>query len=190
MSFTAIGRIGSQHTLTSTQDDAKYLFNSAMWCTHPLLGGAIFGDGFDITARSNIVTRSGTNTDFTLLCEDMQVTNVPVNRYIAYFNGISYGVLEVDYVLDVATLILKYPAFETVAVMTDKSSLIAYWETPILKEVEVRNLNAGSTPTSAAVANKFSSSNIAVYDVPYTASNEGGVEPMLISIDFTVILKY
>lgn len=189
MSFTAIGRIGSQHTLTSTQDDAKYLFNSAMWCTHPLLGDAIFVDGFDLTAGSTIVTRSGAATDFTLLCENMQVTNVPVNRYIAYArNSTTYGVLEVDYVLNDDTLILKYPAFETVSVNTAK--VIAYWETPILKEVEVRSLSAGSVPVIAAIANKYSANDIAIYDVPYMAENEGGVEPMLISTDFTVILKY
>ena len=192
MSFTGIGRIGSQHTLTSPQDDAKYLFTSVMWCTHPLLGGAIFGDGFDITAGSNIVTRSGTNTDFTLLCEDMQVTNVPNNKYIAYYNGSSgYGVLEVDYVLDDLTLILKYPAFETVAVKTDKSSLIDYWGTPILKEVEVE-LSDPSTGGVVSFANKYSSNTKNLFDYPMINNNEGGIEPMLFTGDGSVIvtLKY
>ena len=87
MSFTGIGRIGSQHTLTSTQDDAKYLFNTVMWCTHPLLGNAFMGgNDINITAGSNIVTAGTTPAAFALLCEDMEVTNVPVNRYIAYLS--------------------------------------------------------------------------------------------------------
>ena len=188
MSFTGIGRIGSQHTLTSPQDDAKYLFTSVMWCTHPLLGGAIFGDGFDITAGSNIVT--GTSTLFTLLCQDMQIDNVPKNKYIAYI-GSSYGILEIDYVLDDLTMILKYPAFETVAVKTDKASLIDYWGTPILKEVEVRNpLDAGVLAATILYANKYSSSSNYVWDVPLRFDNEGGLEPMLISNNGLVILKY
>ena len=187
MSFTGIGRIGSQHTLTSTQDDAKYLFNSVMWCTHPLLGGAIFGDGFDITAGSNIVT--GTSTLFTLLCQDMQIDNVPKNKYIAYI-GSSYGILEIDYVLDDLTMILKYPAFETVAVKTDKASLIDYWGTPILKEVEVRNESAGFS-ASYDIANKYSSTTFSLIDYPFYNENEGGIEPMLIaSSGSIVILKY
>lgn len=188
MSFTEIGRIGSQHTLTSPQDDALYLFNSAMWCTHPLLGNDFMDSGTLVaTEGSKIVT--GTNTLFTLLCNDIQNNNVPSNKYIAYETGGAFGVLEVDYVLNDTTLILKYPAFETVAT-TDKVSLIDYWNTPILKEVEVRTLGAGSTPTTAAIANKYSSNGIAIYDVPFTASNEGGVEPQLISTDFIVTLKY
>ena len=189
MSFTGIGRIGSQHTLTSPQDDAKYLFTSVMWCTHPLLGGAIFGDGFDITAGSNIVT--GTSTLFTLLCQDMQIDNVPKNKYIAYI-GSSYGILEIDYVLDDLTMILKYPAFETVAVKTDKASLIDYWGTPILKEVVVRNYNAGLAPLIANIANKYSSNTKNLFDYPMINNNEGGIEPMLFTGDGSVIvtLKY
>lgn len=189
MSFTGIGRIGSQHTLTSTQDDAKYLFESTMWCTHPLLGNGFMASGtFEITAGSNIVT--GTGTLFTLLCGNMDVMNVPTNKYIVYKNASStFGILEVDYVLDDTTLILKTPAFEADA-SVGKASQIAYWETPILKEVEVRNPNTGTAPVIAAIANKYSSNDIAVYDIPFTANNEGGVEPQLISTDFIVTLKY
>jgi len=191
MSFTGIGRIGSQHTLTSTQDDAKYLFNSVMWCTHPLLGGAIFGDGFDITAGSNIVKSGGAGTDFTLLCQDIQANNSPLNKYIAYYNGTYYGVLEVDYVLNADTLILKYPAFETATVGAKRASLIDYWGTPILKEVEVRNpLDAGVLAATILYANKYSSSSNYVWDVPLRFDNEGGLEPMLISNNGLVILKY
>jgi hypothetical protein len=191
MSFTGIGRIGSQHTLTSPQDDAKYLFNSMMWCTHPLLGGAIFGDGFDITAGSNIVKSGGAGTDFTLLCQDIQANNSPLNKYIAYYNGTYYGVLEVDYVLNADTLILKYPAFETATVGAKMASLIDYWGTPILKEVEVLPNLGGSTATFFT-ANKYSSNTYTLYDYPWSSQNEGGLEPMLISstTDAITILKY
>ena len=191
MSFTGIGRIGSQHTLTSTQDDAKYLFNSVMWCTHPLLGGAIFGDGFDITAGSNIVKSGGAGTDFTLLCQDIQANNSPLNKYIAYYNGTYYGVLEVDYVLNADTLILKYPAFETATVGAKMASLIDYWGTPILKEVEVE-LSDPSTGGVVSFANKYSSNTKNLFDYPMINNNEGGIEPMLFTGDGSVIvtLKY
>ena len=189
MSFTGIGRIGSQHTLTSTQDDAKYLFNSVMWCTHPLLGDEFMPSGkFDITAGSNIVT--GTGTEFTKLCKDMQVTNVPINRYIAYYNPSGeYGMLEVDYVLNDLTLILKYPAFQSTT--SEGASLIDYWGTPILKEVEVLP-NLGGSSVTFAVANKYSSNQYSLYDYPWSNSNEGGIEPMLITAttDALTILKY
>jgi hypothetical protein len=191
MSFTGIGRIGSQHTLTSTQDDDLYLFNSAMWCTHPFSHrqGEWVGDGFDITEGSLIVVSTNPlSSDLTLLCENFDNSNQPYNKYLAYENSGSYGILEVDYVLSKDTLILKYPAFETASVTN--ASQIAYWETPILKEVVVRNYNAGLAPLIANIANKYSINNITVYDVPYIVENEGGVEPMLIQPDFTVILKY
>lgn len=189
MSFTGIGRIGSQHTLTSPQDNAKYLFNSAMWCTHPLLGKDFLSSGlFEITAGSNIVT--GTGTLFTLLCGNMDVTNVPTNKYIVYKNTSStFGILEVDYVLDDLTLILKYPAFESDA-SVGKASLIDYWGTPILKEVEVRNESAGFS-TIYDIANKYSTNTVSLIDNPYIIENEGGLEPILIaSSGSIVILKY
>jgi len=191
MSFTGIGRIGSQHTLTSPQDDDLYLFNGAMWCTHPLLAIAAFANGFDLVAGSKIVKSGGAGTDFTLLCQDIQTNNSPLNKYIAYYSNASYGVLEVDYVLNANTLILKYPAFETATVGAGKVSLIDYWNTPILKEVEVRP-NLGGSSAVFSVANKYSTNAYALYDVPWTASNEGGVEPMLITatIDALTILKY
>lgn len=190
MSFTGIGRIGSQHTLTSPQDDDLYLFNSAMWCTHPLLGAEFIGaSSFEITKGSKIVT--GTSTAFTLLCGNMEITNVPNNKYIAYHNGSSgYGVLEVDYVLDDLTLILKYPAFESGASIS-KASLIDYWNTPILKEVVVLP-NLGGSTTIFFTANKYSSNTYTLYDYPWSSQNEGGLEPMLISstTDAITILKY
>ncbi len=188
MSFTEIGRIGSQHTLTSPQDNTLYLFDSAMWCTHPLLGNAFMGgNDFNITAGSNIVT--GTSTLFTLLCQDMQIDNVPKNKYIAYI-GSSYGILEIDYVLDDLTMILTDPAIETVTLSPSKVSLIDYWGTPILKEVEVRNESAGFS-TSYDIANKYSSTTFSLIDYPFYNENEGGIEPMLIaSSGSIVILKY
>jgi hypothetical protein len=192
MSFTGIGRIGSQHTLTSHQDDDLYLFNSAMWCTHPFSHrqGEWVGDGFDITEGSLIVVSTNPlSSDLTLLCENFDNSNQPYNKYLAYENSGSYGILEVDYVLSKDTLILKYPAFETATVKT--ASQIAYWETPILKEVEVRNpLDAGVVAATIVYANKYSSSSNYVWDVPLRFDNEGGLEPMLISNNGLVILKY
>lgn len=166
-----------------------------MWCTHPLLGksnGSIFADGFDLTAGSTIVTSGGASTDFTLLCKDMQVSNVPVNRYIAYYNGTSYGTLEVDYVLDAATLILKYPAFETATVGAERASLIDYWGTPILKEITVTPASGGSGANQIVIVNKFSSNTYALFDTPWTEQNEGGLEPMLFTAtaDYFVKLSY
>ena len=190
MSFTGIGRIGSQHTLTSPQDNAKYLFESSMWCTHPLLGDEFIGaSSFEITAGSNIVT--GTGTLFTLLCGNMDVTNVPTNKYIVYKNTSStFGILEVDYVLDDLTLILKYPAFESDA-SVKKVSLIDYWGTPILKEVEVV-LSDPSTGGVVSFANKYSSNTKNLFDYPMINNNEGGLEPMLFTGDGSVVvtLKY
>ena len=192
MSFTGIGRIGSQHTLTSPQDDDLYLFNSAMWCTHPFDNGQeIFAEGFDLTEGSKIVTASGAGTDFTLLCQDIQTNNSPLNKYIAYYNDTTYGIIEVDYVLNASTLILKYPAFETATVST--VGLIDYWGTPILKEVECRSaISAGFAPVPLTIVNKYSSNVNQLWDVPYTTANEGGLEPMLLNGDGTilVILKY
>lgn len=191
MSFTGIGRIGSQHTLTSPQDDALYLFNSAMWCTHPLLGDDFLGGNeMQLIKGSKIATGSG-GTAFTLLCQDIQTNNSPLNKYIAYYNDTTYRVLEVDYVLDDATLILKYPAFETVSVQNGKASLIDYWNSPILKEVEVLP-NLGESSVTFSVANKYSTNTYSLFDYPWLSQNEGGLEPMLISstIDVITILKY
>jgi hypothetical protein len=192
MSFTGIGRIGSQHTLTSPQDDAKYLFNSMMWCTHPFSHrqGEWVGDGFDITEGSLIVVSTNPlSSDLTLLCENFDNSNQPYNKYLAYENSGSYGILEVDYVLSKDTLILKYPAFETASVTN--ASQIAYWETPILKEVEVLP-NLGGSTTIFSIANKYSSNTYTLYDYPWSSQNEGGLEPMLISstTDDITILKY
>ena len=189
MSFTGIGRIGSQHTLTSPQDNDLYLFQLAMWCTHPLLGKDFIDTGsIDLTEGSKIVT--GVGTLFTILCNDIQMNNVPLNKYIAYRKDTSYGILEVDYVLDDATLVLKYPAFETIGTI-NKASLIDYWGTPILKEVDVR-LSDPSTGGVLVFAAKYSANQINLFDMPFTSSNEGGVEPMLFTGDGSIIvtLKY
>lgn len=191
MSFTGIGRIGSQHTLTSPQDNDLYLFNSAMWCTHPLLGGDFLnGDQLLLASESKIVTSNGGTAAFTLLCQDIQTNNAPINKYLAYYNGTTYGILEVDYVIDDNTLILKYPSFEAVVIST--ASLIDYWNTPILKEVEVRNtIDAGVFGAPLVYANKYSQTTINIWDVPWSYGNEGGVEPMLITNNaVTTILKY
>jgi len=185
MSLTGIGRIGSQHTLTSPQDNDLYLFQSAMWCTHPLLGEDFMDTGsIDLTEGSKIVT--GVGTLFTILCNDIQMNNVPLNKYIAYRKGTSYGILEVDYVLDDATLVLKYPAFETIGTI-NKASLIDYWGTPILKEVEVRNESAGFS-AAYDIANKYSTNSVSILDYPYIIKNEGGLEPILISQSGTIVI--
>ena len=190
---TCIGRIGSQHTLTSTQDDALYLFESAMWCTHPLLGSAFTGgDVFVLTAGSKTVTADGAHGAFSLLCLDILKDNVPYNKYIAYTDGTTYGILEVDYVLDDNTLILKYPAFESVTAQSSASQ-INYWGTPVLREVECRNTTgAGFAPTQMTYANKYSQDLTNLFDVTWQYANEGGVEPMLITGDGTILvnLKY
>jgi len=191
MSFTGIGRIGSQHTLTSPQDDDLYLFNSAMWCTHPLLGDDFLnGDQLLLVSGSKIVTSNHGTAAFTLLCQDIQTNNSPLNKYIAYFNGTTYGILEVDYVIDDNTLILKYPSFEAVVIST--ASLIDYWNSPILKEVEVRNgSQSGTAPVNYTYANKYSSNDSAMWEAPFVVENEGGVEPMLVTTtDVLTILKY
>ena len=190
MSFTGIGRIGSQHTLTSPQDDDLYLFNSAMWCTHPLLGDDFMdGDQLLLVSGSKIVTSNHGTAAFTLLCQDIQTNNSPLNRYIAYYNDTTYGIIEVDYVLNASTLVLKYPAFETTTAST--ASLIDYWNTPILKEVEVRLLDP-STGGVLVFANKYSTNQKNLFDVPFTSNNEGGCEPMLFTGDGSIIvtLKY
>jgi len=95
-------------------------------------------------------------------------------------------------VLDDATLVLKYPAFETIGTI-NKASLIDYWGTPILKEVECRSaISAGFAPVPLTIVNKYSSNVNQLWDVPYTTANEGGLEPMLLNGDGTilVILKY
>ena len=186
MSFTGIGKTGQSHILTSPQDDAQFSFNSAMWCTHPLLGDDFMdGGSLDITAAT-IVT--GTSTLFTKLCNNFTNSNIPVNKYIAYENGGKYGILEVDYVIDDVTLILKTPAFESANITI--TSQINQFGTPLLKEVEIRNATAGIYATTT-LANKYATRDITLYDVPYPIKNEGGVEPQLIlTVDTLVTLNY
>lgn len=187
MSFTGIGKTGQSHILTSPQDDALFLFNSAMWCTHPLLGDDFLdGGSLDITAASKLVT--GTSTLFTSLCNNFANSNIPVNKYIAYENGGKYGILEVDYVLDDVTLVLKYPAFESANITI--TSQINQFGTPLLNEVEIRSATAGIQATTQ-LANKYATRAITLLDVPYPIKNEGGVEPQLVlSTDTLVTLNY
>lgn len=188
---TGIGRIGAQHTLTSPQDDTLYLFNSAMWCTHPLLQTLdnIGADTLELTEGSKIVTATGL-LEFILLCENFNNSNQPYNSYIAYYDGSGYGVLEIDYVLSNDTLILKYPAIATVSIQGTDASQINYWGTPVLKEVEVREVVGALTEIT--VANKYSQNVLSLLDYPYYMKNEGGFEPTLVSnsADINVILKY
>jgi hypothetical protein len=178
MSLTGIGRIGQTHILTSPQDDASYLFNGGYWCTYPLLGDDLLnGSGLTITAGSTLV--AGTATLFTLLCNNFDNSNIPVNRYIAYaIGGGGYGILEVDYVIDDLTLNLKTPAFETATI--DTASQINYFGTPILKEVCISPIDTASGAL-LDLANKYSY-NTSVFTTQKTIyENEGGVEPMLVS---------
>jgi hypothetical protein len=192
MSQTGIGRIGSSHILTSPQDDALFLLESSMWCTHPFLAGDILSGGsFVLGQGKNIVI--GTGTEFTLLCNNFTNNNTPLNRYIAYYldSAGTYGILEVDYVIDDLTLILKTPAFESITIdsANDLAVQINYFGTPILKEVDI--VSSTGSPITTTLATKYSSNDLNIYDVPYTLENEGGVEPVLVLTTGTfVILKY
>lgn len=190
MSFTGIGRIGSQHTLTSPQDNTLYLFNGTYWCTHPLLDIAFVGSQIDTTEGSKVVT--GIGSSFTELCNDIQTNNIPLNKYIAFDSGTGLGILEVDYVIDNTTLILKQPAIATITIASDKAKLINYWGTPILKEITATPATGGSGTNPLVIVNKYSSNTYTLFDNPWTETNEGGLEPMLFtaSADYFIKLSY
>jgi hypothetical protein len=195
MSQTGIGRIGSSHILTSPQDDALFLLESSMWCTHPFLAGDILSGGsFNITQGKNIVI--GTGTEFTLLCNNFTNNNTPLNRYIAYYldSTGTYGILEVDYVIDDLTLILKTPAFETITIdsVNDLAIQINYYGTPILKEVEISPLDSSfAVPLIMASKYSYIGSTYIIASQRVVANNEGGVEPILItSTNIVTTLKY
>lgn len=187
MSQTGIGKTGQYHILTSTQDDALFRFNGAMWCTHPLIGDVDILDGgsFDLVqGKKNVV---GVSTDFTRLCNNIQNNNIPINKYIACYidSTTTYLILEVDYVISPAALILKYPAFITATVdsSNDLASQINQFGTPLLKEVVATPVDY-SFGSTLAIANKYSSNtgttSIVINQSQSVVSNEGGVEPMLI----------
>lgn len=180
MSQTGIGKTGQVKQLTSPQDDALFLFNSTMWCTHPLLGnGFMNSNDMDIVSGSTLV--EGSTTRFTALCNNFDNSNIPLNKYIAYENGGGgYGILEVDYVIDDLTLILKTPAFETANISAALASQINQFGTPILNEVRIQPLSSGSGAVALTLGNKyFYNPNIVLFDHPYSIENEGGVEPQL-----------
>lgn len=191
MSQTGIGKTGQYHILTTPQDDALFLFNGAMWCTHPLLGSVdiLNGGSFGlVNGKKNVV---GVGTDFTLLCNNIQNNNIPINKYIACYidSSATYLILEVDYVINATTLILKYPAFITATVdsSNDLASLIGQFGTPLLKEVVVGPIDTASGSV-LRIANKYSyNDNFFNNQSQSIASNEGGVEPMLISFADTIV---
>lgn len=196
MSQTGIGKTGQYHILTQPQDDSKFLFDSQMWCTHPLLGSIdILGGGeFALNAGSKIVV--GINTNFTLLCNNFSNNNIPINKYIACWDEAEpyYLILEVDYVIDDSLLILKTPSpIElNINAVSDSAVQIDQFGTPILNEVEVRDA-APIFNNTVSIANKYGyNQTIAVGHTPLTYQNEGGLEPMLILQDSNIIvtLKY
>lgn len=198
MSFTGIGRIGSQHILNVNvaNDTDNFGFPSSgilYWCTHPLKYSIdiLNGDQPSMTAGSKIVT--GTSATFTNLCSNFQLNSTPIYRYLAVFgknssNGI---ILDVDYVIDDNTLMLKFPATET-DIMRDAVP-IDYFNTMILKEVVVRSIIDPNTAVVLEIESKFGESAITVAGASYySVANEGGVEPLLITQteEAPVVLNY
>lgn len=191
MSFTGIGRIGSQHILNVnvTADNENFRFpqtSGSWWCTHPIKYSVnIAGSGsFALVEGSKIVTGSGTL--FTNLCADIQMDNKPIWRYVVAFgtNTNNYMVLDVDYVIDDTTMVLKFPA-----VFSDNSASpaypIDYFNTMILKEVTINNITTDyTTPVPLELLSKFGETVInLVGDRNFHVENEGGVEPLLILVD-------
>jgi hypothetical protein len=191
MSFTGIGRIGSQHILNVnvTADNENFRFpqtSGSWWCTHPIKYSVnIAGSGsFALVEGSKIVIGAGTL--FTTLCADIQMDNKPIWRYVvALGNNTNNGfVLDVDYVIDDTTMVLKFPA-----VFSDNSASpaypIDYFNTMILKEVTINNITTDyTTSVPLELLSKFGETVInLVGDRNFHVENEGGVEPLLILVD-------
>jgi hypothetical protein len=199
MSFTGIGRIGSQHILnlnvaTDTDNFLYTIGGDNYWCTHPikysvpLLSG---GASMSMQVGSKIVIGGG-SSEFTKLCADIQMDNKPIYRYVVAFgnNTGTRMILDIDYVIDDTTMVLKFPA-----TVTENSAVeaypIDYFNTMILKDVTIANNTADQTTNvNLEIVSKFGSSNI--YISNHNVANEGGVEPLLITAvaDANVILNY
>lgn len=198
MSFTGIGRIGSQHILNIgiANDTENFGFPTglAYWCTHPIKYSIdiLDGNNLNLTAGSKIVT--GTGTLFTNLCADIQIDNKPIYRYIAVIakNLAIPLILDIDYVIDNETMVLKFAS-----PYTDDASEVSpidYFNTMILKEVSIINVSVAiDNSTPLTIGSKFGNSYINIGGSrSYNINNEGGVEPVLISInpDSAVVLNY
>lgn len=198
MSFTGIGRIGSQHILNiniqSDTDNFQFPQAGGWWCTHPIKYSLdiLDGDNPQMTAGSKIVTASESAL-FTNLCSDFQLNSTPIYKYIAVQakNSGNVMILEVDYVVNNNTIVLKFPATETDTF--DFGYPIDYFNTMILKEVVVKSNSDPSVSVSLEIGSKFGESTINIAGANYhTVANEGGVEPLLITQtgDVNVILNY
>jgi len=190
MSFTGIGRIGSQHilNLNVTQDTDNFLYSAGggndVWCTHPIKYSVpIVGVGASMSMQMGSKIIIGSGTEFTKLCADIQMDNKPIWRYVVAFgtNTNNYMVLDVDYVIDDTTMVLKFPATDTDNAAIDAYP-VDYFNTMILKEVTINNIN--DDYTALVILNlysKFGETNInLIGDRNFRVENEGGVEPLLI----------
>jgi hypothetical protein len=189
MSFTGIGRIGSQHilNLNNSEDTENFLYTtggSNFWCTHPIKYSVDILDGGAIilTAGSKIVIGSGTL--FTRLCADIQMDNKPIWRYVVGFSNGSNNpvVLDVDYVVDDETMVLKFPAVSNENPVFNVYP-VDYFNTMILKQVTINNLNLDYTdPIVLELESKFGETIISLIGSRnFNVENEGGVEPLLIT---------
>ena len=200
MSFTGIGRIGSQHILNVnvTADNENFRFpntSGTWWCTHPIKYSVnIAGSGsFALVEGSKIVI--GTATLFTNLCADIQMDNKPIWRYVVTL-GISTGnaiVLDVDYVIDDTTMVLKFPAVFAES-FASQAYPVDYFNTMILKDVTINNITTDyTTSVPLELLSKFGETVInLIGDRNFHVENEGGVEPLLILVnaDAPPILNY
>lgn len=199
MSFTGIGRIGSQRILNVgfPANTDNYFYSSpagGFWSTHPInyniniLGGA---PNLSLKVGSKIVTGGG--TQFTLLCNDFQLNSTPEYKYIIGWdqNTGENCLLEIDYVISDEAMMLKFPAFADASV-TDVYP-IDYFNSMILKEVNI-NTQDPEAFFIAKIISKYGLAFISTYlNAPYKIENEGGVEPVLIQGDnanVSVILNY
>jgi hypothetical protein len=192
MSFTGIGRIGSQHilNLNVTQDTENFLFPQAIgafnwWCTHPIKYSVPItsgGTSLAILEGNKIVT--GLGTQFTNLCADIQMDNKPIYRYVVGFGNNTNNpvVLDIDYVIDDTTMVLKFPApFDDASVIN--AYPIDYFNTMILKQVTINNMNDDYTAAIILeLESKFGETVInLIGSRNFNVENEGGVEPLLIA---------
>lgn len=200
MSFTGIGRIGSQHILNInvSQDVDNFFFpqgaSPGWWCTHPLKYSVDILNGGTMTVDgTKIVTGSG--CQFTNLCADIQMDNKPIYRYVAYFgdNNGNALILDIDYVIDDNTMVLKFPSTEFENNIKNAAP-IDYFNTMILKEVTINNMTIDySVPLILELGSKFGETIITLLgDRSHHVENEGGVEPLLITqtTDAPPILNY
>jgi hypothetical protein len=199
MSFTGIGRIGSQHILNINvpQDTDNFLFPQGVggwWCTHPIKYSVDILNGGQFNLDGTKIVIGNGSCQFTKLCADIQMDNKPIYRYVAYIgkNNGNALILDVDYVIDDNTMVLKFPAVETELVQV--AYPVDYFNTMILKDVTINNISGDyNTPIVLELGSKFGETVITLLgDRNYHVENEGGVEPLLITAagDAPVILNY